>query len=68
MTARELLKKLRKAGCVKVRSGKGSHEIWRCGDCQSPIPVHAGRDIPPGTLRQIAKLLRPCLGDQEWMP
>ncbi|MDP8929355.1 MAG: type II toxin-antitoxin system HicA family toxin [Actinomycetota bacterium] len=67
MTARELRKLLRKAGCDEVRQS-GSHLIVRCGRCQTTIPVHAGRDIAVGTLRTIARHLRPCLGDQEWMP
>ncbi len=35
---REVRRRLRKAGCAKIREGKGSHEIWH-----SPI---TGRSFP----------------------
>ena len=34
MTGRQLLSKLEKLGCVKVRQ-KGSHAIVRCGKCRA---------------------------------
>jgi predicted RNA binding protein YcfA (HicA-like mRNA interferase family) len=62
MRARELRQILRARGCVEVRQ-TGSHLMVRCGKCQATVPVHAGEDIAPGTLRDIVKSLTPCLGD-----
>ncbi|MCA1845108.1 MAG: type II toxin-antitoxin system HicA family toxin [Actinobacteria bacterium] len=43
---------------------RGSHVIVRCpGGCQTVVPVHAGEDIPTGTLRAIERALEPCLGE-----
>ena len=50
MTARALVRRLRDQGCEPVRS----HQIWRCGNCQTVVPLHAG-DIPAGTLRAIER-------------
>jgi predicted RNA binding protein YcfA (HicA-like mRNA interferase family) len=50
-------------GCDRLRQ-RGSHVIVRCpGGCQAVIPVHAGEDIPTGTLRAIERTLEPCLGE-----
>ncbi|RLB54523.1 MAG: toxin HicA [Deltaproteobacteria bacterium] len=65
MTARELLRILRKAGCVEVRQ-KGSHLVIRCGKCQTTVPVHKGEDIKKGTLAAIGGNLEPCLGKDWW--
>jgi predicted RNA binding protein YcfA (HicA-like mRNA interferase family) len=66
MTSRELTKLLEAKGCTFVRSGKGSHQIWRCpGGCQTVIPSHRG-DIPSGTLRSIQRSLEACLGKEWW--
>jgi predicted RNA binding protein YcfA (HicA-like mRNA interferase family) len=60
VTARVLIGKLREHGCHSVRQS-GSHQIWRCGNCQTVVPVHAG-DLTPGMLRSIVRDLAPCLG------
>jgi predicted RNA binding protein YcfA (HicA-like mRNA interferase family) len=65
MKARELRRILHRLGCVEVRQ-RGSHLVVRCGTCQTTIPVHAGEDIAPGTLRAIVKALAPCLGE-DWL-
>ena len=59
MTARALVRKLRELGCQPLRQ-RGSHQIWRCGNCQTVIPIHTG-DIPAGTLRAVERDLEPCL-------
>lgn len=64
MTARALVRMLRERGCEPVRQ-RGAHQIWRCADCQTVIPVHTG-DIPPGTLRSIERDLEACLGPR-WL-
>lgn len=61
MTAKDLFRILTAKGCGKIRQ-KGSHVIFRCGECQTVIPMHAGDDIKAGTLRAIEKQLEPCLG------
>lgn len=66
MTSRELVKLLESKGCSLARTGKGSHQVWRCsGGCQTSIPMHRG-DIPNGTLRAIGRALEPCLGKDWW--
>jgi len=65
MTARELRRLLRSLGCAEVRQ-KGSHLRVQCGVCTTTVPVHPGRDIPKGTLRNIERDLEPCLG-RGWM-
>jgi predicted RNA binding protein YcfA (HicA-like mRNA interferase family) len=66
MTARVIIRTLRERGCGSVRQ-RGSHQIWRCGNCQSVIPLRAGDlmgidHLTPGTLRSIKRDLEPCLG------
>jgi len=61
VTGKDLLKRLRQLGCTVVRT-RGSHVRVVCGDCTTTIPIHAGHDLPPGTLRAIARDLEPCLG------
>ena len=65
MTGRRLLKQLKKLECEVVRQ-RGSHVRIRCGRCQTTVPVHAGEDLPPGTLRAIEQALEPCLG-AKWL-
>lgn len=65
MTSAELLRRLRRTGCVEVRQ-RGSHVIVRCGRCQTTVPVHAGRDVPRGTLGAIRRDLRPCLDAEDF--
>ena len=55
------MRRLRKLGCVEVRR-KGSHVRVECGRCATTVPVHAGKDLPPGTPRAIERDLEPCLG------
>jgi len=61
MKTKELRSLLRRLGCDEVRQS-GSHLIVRCGECQTVVPVHSG-DIAPGTLRNIERMLKPCLGE-----
>jgi len=66
VTGKELLRRLRRLGCEEVRR-KGSHVRVECGKCVTTVPVHAGEDLPPGTLRAIERDLEPCLG-KGWRP
>ncbi len=55
MTAKELLKELRKDGWVEIAQ-KGSHLNLKHPVKQGKvtIPIHSG-DLPPGTLNNILK-------------
>lgn len=58
MSAREVRKKLRKAGCRELRQ-KGSHvQVFCPPDRKSTVPVHGKKDIKKGTLKSIEKSLR----------
>jgi predicted RNA binding protein YcfA (HicA-like mRNA interferase family) len=59
--AKELVRLLRRLGCVEIRQ-RGSHVRVRCGRCFTTVPVHAGEDLGPGLLRAIERDLEPCLG------
>ncbi|HET8526098.1 MAG TPA: type II toxin-antitoxin system HicA family toxin [Actinomycetota bacterium] len=65
MTGRDVLERLHRLGCEVVRR-KGSHVRVRCAGCRTTVPVHAGQDLPPGTLRSIERDLEPCLG-RKWL-
>jgi len=55
---REVVAILEKLGFVEARQ-RGSHKQYRHEDGRSTtIPFHAGRDISPVLLRQIAKDIR----------
>jgi predicted RNA binding protein YcfA (HicA-like mRNA interferase family) len=52
---REVIAILARLGFVEVRQ-RGSHKQFRHADGRATtVPVHAGRDISPILLRQIAK-------------
>jgi len=57
MSAREVRKKLRKAGCRELRQ-KGSHiQVFCPPDRQGTVPAHGSKDIKKGTLKSIEKSL-----------
>jgi len=57
LTAKEVIRKMRKAGFVFDRQAKGSHEIWRNPTIKrrTTVPNHPGMTIPKGTLKAIIK-------------
>ena len=57
ITARDAIKKLKKAGFIFDRQAKGSHEIWYnpITKRRTTIPNHPRVDIPKGTLKAIIK-------------
>lgn len=62
MKYRDLVKLLTELGCQEVRQ-VGSHVRWRCGQCLTTLVAHgAGALVAAGTLRNIERDLRPCLG------
>ena len=55
LKAREVVRLLERLGFVEVRQ-RGSHKQFRHADGrQTTVPMHAGRDIAPPLLRQIAR-------------
>jgi predicted RNA binding protein YcfA (HicA-like mRNA interferase family) len=55
LRSREVIAILARHGFVEVRQ-RGSHKQFRHADGRATtVPVHAGRDISPILLRQIAK-------------
>jgi predicted RNA binding protein YcfA (HicA-like mRNA interferase family) len=60
-----VLRRLKAFDCEVVRR-RGSHVRIRCLECETTVPVHAGEDLPPGTLRAIERDLEPCLG-RKWL-
>ena len=56
VTARKLISVLRRLGFVQTRS-RGSHRRFEHPDGRkTTVPVHRGRDIPRGLLRQIVTI------------
>ena len=56
VTARQLIRVLRRLGFVQTRS-RGSHRRFEHPDGRkTTVPVHRGRDIPRGLLRQIVTI------------
>lgn len=57
MNYREVTKILSDHGCTFVRSGKGSHMVWKSPITGNKFPVanHGGKDIPRRTLEKIEK-------------
>ena len=55
-TAKEVIRKLRRAGFVFDRQAKGSHEIWYNPQThrRTIVPNHPGL-VPKGTLRTIVR-------------
>lgn len=55
MKTSEMIKLLKKAGCIKVRDG-GNHEIWYSPITKKQFPVwHHNKEIPTGTAEKIKK-------------
>lgn len=56
VNARTLIRALKKLGFVQTRS-RGSHRRFEHPDGRkTTVPVHRGRDIPRGLLRQIVTI------------
>ncbi|MCY4577738.1 MAG: type II toxin-antitoxin system HicA family toxin [Chloroflexi bacterium] len=55
-TARQVIRKLRRAGFVFDRQARGSHEIWRHPETRrrAVVPFHPG-DLPEGLVRSIIR-------------
>jgi len=56
MTGRDVLRRIRQEGGAVVRQ-RGSHVRVQLGKCSTTVPVHAGEDLPQGTLRAIERVL-----------
>ena len=56
ISARTLMKALRRLGFIQTRS-RGSHRRFEHPDGRkTTVPVHQGKDIPRGQLRQIVTM------------
>ncbi|MFV0574944.1 MAG: type II toxin-antitoxin system HicA family toxin [Vibrio sp.] len=56
MKSADLIKELKKAGCILKRQGKGSHQIWFSPITGKTFPVpHPKGTLPIGTVRSIKK-------------
>ena len=56
ISARTLMKALRRLGFIQTRS-RGSHRRFEHPDGRkTTVPVHQGKDIPRGLLRQIVTM------------
>ena len=56
LTARVLMQVLRRLGFAEIRS-RGSHRRFAHPDGRkTTVPVHRGRDLPRGLLRQIVTI------------
>ncbi|HEV8650682.1 MAG TPA: type II toxin-antitoxin system HicA family toxin [Actinomycetes bacterium] len=66
MTGKDVVRRIRDLGGEVLRQS-GSHVRIRLDTCQTTVPVHAGRDLPPGTLRAIERQLAPCVGRARWL-
>ena len=54
MKGAEVVRALERAGWSVLRQ-RGSHVIMGHNGLRVTVPVHAGRDIPPGTLANICR-------------
>lgn len=54
MTGKDLVRLLERHDC-EVSSVRGSHFKMTKNGKSVPVPVHAGRDVPAGTLHKILK-------------
>jgi len=61
MKPKQLLRLLVSLGGKVIRQ-KGSHARVRLDGAETTVPMHAGEDIAPGTLRVIERQLEPVLG------
>jgi predicted RNA binding protein YcfA (HicA-like mRNA interferase family) len=53
----QLVKALEKAGFELARV-RGSHHVLRHTDGRTvAVPVHSGREVPPGTLRGVLRII-----------
>ena len=59
MRYREVEKKLKKLGCIELKSKGGSHRKWinPALGRGSPVPDWGSKDLKAGTLRSAVKLL-----------
>jgi len=57
MKSSELIKKVKRAGCIFIRQGKGSHEIWYSPltNKEFVIPNHPAQEVGKGLEMKILK-------------
>ena len=59
MRYRQLAKRLRQLGCEELRSGMGSHRVWRNPGTGglTTVPDWGSKDLAPGTIRAVIREL-----------
>lgn len=59
MKYREVERKLKKLGCIELKSKGGSHRKWIYPALErgAPVPDWGSKDLKNGTLRSIVKML-----------
>lgn len=57
MKYRDLVKKLRSAGFVRIRQGKGDHEVWWAEGLARPLVITATREVSPAVTRVALKAI-----------
>ena len=56
MKSKDLITILKEAGCIFIRQGKGSHQIWESPVTGKRFTVpHPKKSLPKGTLKSIYK-------------
>ena len=56
ISARRLIRALRRLGFKEIRSRGSHHRFAHPDGRKTTVPVHKGRDIPRGLLRQIVSI------------
>jgi predicted RNA binding protein YcfA (HicA-like mRNA interferase family) len=70
MKAREIVKKIEKAGGYKARQS-GGHAVYKaqCPDGSTVsiiVPIHPSKEIPKGTVKSIRQQGAPAFGE-DWV-
>ena len=62
MKYRDLVKKLRAAGFVRIRQGKGDHEVWGIDGLDRPVVITTTREVSPAVTRNALKAIDAASG------
>ena len=62
MKYRNLVKKLRAAGFVRLRQGKGDHEVWGIEGLSRPVVITTTREVSPAVTRNALKAIDEATG------
>ncbi|OLT54429.1 toxin HicA [Corynebacterium sp. CNJ-954] len=62
MKHRDLVKKLRAAGFVRLRQGKGGHEVRGIEGLDRPVVITTTREVSPAVTRNALKAIDEATG------